>query len=174
MPASKPLALLSKNDRHRTRKEVRAAEEESKIPNVGLSINPPGELNGLKIAQLAWRRLIRLYRSTKGTIITAFDRDVLIEYCRGCQDLAELRMLRKKLFHSNDLPTLLLVDARMDRKATRLDSLRQQLYLTPRSRVGVAPVKKEDDLIEEPPIPEGGYDMQYYLKTGSWREENEK
>jgi phage terminase small subunit len=172
MPASKPLALLSENDRHRTRKEIRAAEENAKNPNVTLPSTPPRALDGLRVAQETWRRLIRLYRSTKGTIITAFDRDVLIEYCRSCQELAELRILRKNLMKGGkDIDLLLQVDARLDRKATRLDGLRSVLYLTPRSRAGVSPVEKEPEDLEEQPIPIGGYDVKTYLKTKSWTEE---
>lgn len=173
MPARKPLALLSENDRHRTRKENRAAEEEARNPNAALPIAPPKALDGYRLGQETWRRLIRLYRSTKGTILTAFDRDVLVEYCRGCQELAELRMLRKKLFQMHDLETLLAVDARLDRKATRLDSLRQALYLTPRSRAGVTPTEKEDEDNKEPPIPEGGYSWNDVVRNMTEREKEE-
>ena len=40
---------------------------------------------------------------------------------------------------------IIVLDARLDGKGKYLHSLEQSLYLTPRSRAGVAPVQKEKE-----------------------------
>jgi phage terminase small subunit len=146
MPARKPVELHV-DDRHKTRRESRERGEDAAMPGKRLSTRPPKELAGLPVAQRCWRYHVRLYSSTKGTILTGFDRDALLEYCRGWADLEELRELRGQA--GGDVELFLRIDARLDRKATRLDTLRQQLYLTPRSRAGVAPVEKQPDQVDE-------------------------
>jgi len=153
MPAKKPVSLHV-DDRHRARREARESGEAAAVPGKTLSTRPPKELDGMPIAQRAWRYHVRLYRGIKGVLLTAFDLHVLVEYCRGWEELESLRELRAKA--GGDVELLLKIDARLDRKATRLDNLRSQLFLTPRSRAGVAPAEKPP---EEPEweVPEGGY-----------------
>jgi phage terminase small subunit len=170
MPARKPLILHSDTDRHTTRHEARAAAEDAVTVRKELPIRPPKELKEYPVAQECWRFHVKLYNSMAGFLATPLDQHILIEYCLGWAYLAELRFIRKLAMDKKMFELYVSVDQRMDRKGARLDTLRQQLYLTPRSRAGVAPVEKEPDEVE-PPIPEGGYDMQYYLKTGKWKEE---
>ena len=169
MPARKPVSLLV-SDRHKTRMAEREKTEAALALEKKLSIRPPVELTGYPIAQGCWKYLIGLYSRLEGVIVTPFDKDILIEYCLGMEYVTELRNLRRIALTSKNYELYIAVDTRVDRKGARLDTLRAQLYLTPRSRAGVAPVEKDPDEVE-PPIPEGGYDMQYYLKTGKWKEE---
>jgi phage terminase small subunit len=115
-----------------------------------LSVKPPAELEGYLIAQSCWKYLIRLYSKLEGIIITPFDKDILIEYCLGMEYVNELRTLRRVALKNKNYELYMGIDTRLDRKGARLDTLRAQLYLTPRSRAGVAPVEKEKE--EEDPM----------------------
>src|SRR5690349_16766754 len=96
MPARKPRAL---NSGHTTKKqnETRDSAEQSMTPETELTIKPPSELNGHKVAGLVWERLIGLYSETEGKIITAFDGDILVKYCLAEEELIELKKLRGDL-----------------------------------------------------------------------------
>jgi len=140
-------------------------------PRTALTKRLPDDLKGHKHASAAWRRLVNLYNGTKGTIVTAFDADLLIKYCLAEEELLELFKLRveiKELWtsHNNFLSKMrpksadlkdyfnalaqanaLLqrfqgMDARMDNKRKMIITMAQSLYLTPRSRAGVAPPEK--------------------------------
>ncbi len=177
MPARKPAAL---HKRHSTKREksARAASESASAPKTQLTTRPPDRLKGHRAAIEVWKRLIGLYAETQGTMITAFDEDVLVKYCLAEEDLQELFLLRaqiKKLWtaHTRLLKTLkptaknlkeyfgalmqanaLLqryqgMDARMDGKRKLVFSLAQSLYLTPRARAGVAPAPKAKEEPED-------------------------
>jgi len=152
-------------------------------PKTVLTLKPPIELKGHKTAAGVWKRLVGLYFETEGTIVTAFDADLLVKYCLAEEELHELETLRasiKKLwlvhlrlltmikpkpdqvkdyFNALAQANALLqrfqgMDARMDGKRKLVFALAQSLYLTPRSRAGVAPTEKEPP---EPDNPMGKF-----------------
>ena len=173
MPARKPSSLTK---RHSTKaeREARTAGESALTPKTLLQKQPPAALTGHKHASALWKELVGLYGETEGTIITAFDKDLLIKYCLAEEELTELFAMRgeiKKLWthHTKILGRMnpkgdelkdyfnalaqanaLLqrfqgMDARLDGKRKLVFSLAQSLYLTPRSRAGVAPPEKEPE-----------------------------
>ena len=144
------------------------------IPKTLLTKKPPEELAGHVYASQTWKRIVGLYFEVKGTIVTAFDRDVLIKYCLAEEEAIELFVVRKQIMSlwethrkwlaklkpkSEDLKTYLDalaqanallqrfqgMDARLDGKRKLVFALSQALYLTPRSRAGVAPEEKEQE-----------------------------
>ena len=170
MPARKGLAL---NKRHATKEERAAREslEATVMPRTRIEVKPPAALKGRKIAAATWTRLINLYNETEGTLITAFDADLLIKYCLAEDELVELGALRAEIkqaweTHSKWLKRVkpsadnlkdylnalaqasaLLqrfqgMDGRMDNKRKMIHDLAKSLYLTPRSRAGAAPEEK--------------------------------
>lgn len=173
MPARKPSSLSTRHDT-KAERGARTDAESALIPKTALTAKLPAELKGHRVAGGVWKRLIGLYLETEGTIITSFDADVLVKYCLAEEELQELAKLRaeiKKIWekHSKILSKMnpktedlkayfnalaqanaLLqrfqgMDARMDGKRKLVFSLAQSLYLTPRSRAGVAPQTKEPD-----------------------------
>ena len=173
MPARKPTSLSTRHDT-KADQAARAAGESSLMPKSALTKKPPSALKGHKQASSLWRELVGLYGETAGTIITAFDKELLVKYCLAEEELTELFALRgeiKKLWtkHAKILANMkpkadnlkdyfnalaqanaLLqrfqgMDARMDGKRKLVFSLAQSLYLTPRSRAGVAPPEKEPE-----------------------------
>lgn len=166
MPAKKTAALLT-SDRHTARMAEREASEAALALKKRLSVKPPMVLDGYPVAQECWKYHIRLYDQLAGVIITPFDRDLLVEYCLGQAYLAELRHLRKLAMEKHRYELYVSVDQRMDRKGARLDTVRQQLYLTPRSRAGVAPIVKEKE--EDDPMDRllDGYSWNEVVKMNS-------
>lgn len=173
MPAKKPRAL-NKRHSTKKEKEARESSESALIPKVALSKEPPIALNGHAHATLMWNRLIDLYYQTDGTIVTAFDESLLEKYCLADEELNELAELREEtlnlwrkhvaILEEMDVDPANLkayfgalsqanalnqryqsMDARMDGKRKYLHTLSQSLYLTPRSRAGVAPTEKEPE-----------------------------
>lgn len=63
------------------------------------------------------------------------------------QILAEQLAVNEKLESILDL--IIKLDARIDRKRSLIHTLRQSLYLTPRSRAGVAPTEREEEEKDE-------------------------
>jgi len=170
MPARKLATLNTSNDAKANR-EQRERAEALMTPKTSLAKKPPSALTGRKQAGAVWRRLVGLYFETEGTIVTAFDEDLLIKYCLAEEELGELYKLRGEILklwikHSKKVLTIepdpkqlnnyynalaqanaLLqrfqgMDARMDGKRKMVFALAQSLYLTPRSRAGVAPPEK--------------------------------
>ena len=170
MPAKKPRALNTRKET-KAQRNARIASEAARTPQTQLSKAPPAELKGHRVARGVWTRLIGLYFETEGVLITAFDADLLTKYCMAEEELAELYKLRgevKDLYvaHSKLLARIrpkpdqlkdyfgalsqanaLLqrfqgLDARMDGKRKMVFTLAQSMYLTPRSRAGVAPQSK--------------------------------
>jgi hypothetical protein len=173
MPAKKPHSLNTRAET-KAQRNARIAAESAASPKTLLSKRPPAIFKDHAQARKTWKRLIDLYAETEGTIITAFDEDLLIKYCLAEEELGELFDLRseiKKLwtahakllakihpkpdqfkdyFNTLSQANALLqrfqgMDARMDGKRKFVFSLSQSLYLTPRSRAGVAPQAKEHD-----------------------------
>lgn len=143
-------------------------------PKTDITIRPPAELNGHKYATGIWKRLLTLYFETEWKIVTAFDADILVKYCLAEEELQELFTLRNEIkglwddhvrllgkmkpkanqlkdyFNALAQANALLqrfqgMDARLDGKRKYIFTLAQSLYLTPRSRAGVAPTEKEPE-----------------------------
>lgn len=179
MPARKPQALSS---RHSTKAEIsaRTESESAFTPRTELALKPPPALTAHKRGQKTWQRLIKLYEQTEGTIATAFDEDLLIQYCLLDEECYTLETIRdatfdeyidlkkqikkkpkademKEHFALLEQKNALLaryqgLDARLDGKRKHLHALQQSLYLTPRSRAGVEPKRKDekpDDPLKE-------------------------
>lgn len=125
-------------------------------------------------AAATWKRIIGLYLEIEGKIVTAFDHDLLIKYClleEEVIELADMRRTIKEDWETNSKAAKKIkpnpdtlkdwvrmwevvnglfqrfqgMDARLDGKRKLLHTLSQSLYLTPRSRAGVAPPEKERD-----------------------------
>ena len=170
MPARKPKSLTNRHDTKEGR-QAREAAENAFMPKTSISKTAPAALKGHAHAAATWRRLVGLYFETEGTIITAFDTDLLIKYCLAEEELMELLKMRseiKKLwtihtkilnamkpkaddlkdyFNALSQANALLqrfqgMDARLDGKRKLVVAIAQSLYLTPRSRAGVAPQEK--------------------------------
>lgn len=173
MPARKPRSLNSGHTTKR-QNSARDSAEQSVTPQTELTIKPPSELTGHKTAGQVWKRLVSLYFETEGKIITAFDGDVLVKYCLAEEELIELKKLRSDLMKLWEFQLKVLrkfrpttetieaysealaqanklmqrfqgMDARLDGKRKMVFAMAQSLYLTPRSRAGVAPTEKEPE-----------------------------
>lgn len=121
-----------------------------------------------------WIRLIKLYQEIEGTIATAFDENMLIKYCLVLEECDWLYSIRSEIEKEYRRSAKLLstvkpkgeqikdylnalvqvnallarlqgFDARLDGKRKLALSLEQSLYLTPRSRAGVAPNEKPNE-----------------------------
>lgn len=177
MPARKPQSLIV---RHETAAERKAREEsEARMkPARQLPVNAPAALKDMKVAAETWRRMMREYNSAEGEIVTRFDLDLLLDYCVLAEQVAELdemrsnirgiyRMLieqnKKFIEDKNPVEAIMMVekiqgamdqivklDGRVDRKRDLMFKMRQHLYLTPRSRAGVAPSQKEREKEVDP------------------------
>lgn len=173
MPARKPASLRKRHDTKEER-SARESAESALTPKTQLSIEPPDDLKGHAHARATWKRIVSLYYETQGTIITAFDTDVLVKYCLAEEELIELFALRKTVAKMWETHTKVLaklkpdnknlksyfgalaaanallqryqgIDARLDGKRKMIFALAQSLYLTPRSRAGVAPAEKPEE-----------------------------
>jgi phage terminase small subunit len=177
MPASK-LQTLNKSHQTKAEKETRESSEAAMTPATQLDLKPPALLQKRKHARATWSRLIGLYQEVDGTIVTAFDADLLTKYCileEEClwlegkraqvdQNANRIDKLLKnkekaKEFDAEGYVAMLQqynalnarvqgLDARLDGKRKLLHDLSKSLYLTPRSRAGVAPTgkpKEEED-----------------------------
>jgi phage terminase small subunit len=173
MPARKPSSLNNSHDSKQNR-GTRDAAESALNPKTLLTIKPPAALTGHKLASDTWQRIVGLYFETKGTIITAFDQALLIKYCLAEEELIELFKMRSEIKKTWEIHLKWLnnfkpkgeeikdylgalqqanallqrfqgMDARLDGKRKLIFALEQSLYLTPRSRAGVAPPEKEPE-----------------------------
>ncbi len=180
MPARKPSSLSTRNDTKADR-TARASAESSLTPRTALTRTLPAILRGRTVAMATWKHAIKLYGEIDGTIATAFDYDLLVMYCTLAEEMHELQGMRKTIkkeweaklkeaskmkpnaetfkdyLHLWDIANALFArfqgfDARLDGKRKLIHTLEQSLYLTPRSRAGVAPPEKEP----EPPKSEMG------------------
>lgn len=169
MPASKPAGLNTRKDTKAARARRKAAES-AVTPKRTLSAHPPAALTGHRPAAALWKEMIALYGELDAQIVSMLDMGLLVDYCLIMEQLAEMDALRvaamkawaraetrarkmlkvasakeayqlqNSLNHAFDEITKL--DARVDIKRKLLLTLRQSLYLTPRSRAGVAPAEK--------------------------------
>lgn len=170
MPARKPNILIVR-DEARITTQARINAESSARPKTVLTAATPAALRGHAKAARTWKRLIGLYLEVDGIIATAFDMDLLIKYCLIEEEVVELAAMRHtiKLEWQNSLKQAKKIkpdadnirdwgrmwevvnalfqrfqgmDARLDGKRKLLLAMSQSLYLTPRSRAGVAPPEK--------------------------------
>jgi phage terminase small subunit len=174
MPARKPSALNKRHDLSED-KAARAAAEGAMTPQTQLRRVPPPVLKNHKTASETWSRIVALYFEIEGSIVTAFDEDTLVKYCLAEEEMLKLQKMcdgieRERVRLQNKLDGIkglssknldvyygLLeqfnalsarfqgMDARLDGKRKLIHALAQSLYLTPRSRAGVAPSEKEPD-----------------------------
>jgi len=173
MSAKKDSSLNKRHDTKADKAKRESAEAAMK-PKTKLPKKPPAALTGHKTASAEWTRLVSLYYETKGEIITAFDEGVLIKYCLAEEELIQLAELRAVIFKTWNIHLKWLnqfkpkgdqikdylgalaqanallqrfqgMDARMDGKRKMIITMAQSLYLTPRSRAGVAPTEKEPE-----------------------------
>lgn len=179
MPARKPQSLIV---RHETAAERKTREEsEARLrPNRALPVSAPAAIRDMKVAAEAWRRVMREYRSLEGEIVTRLDLDLLLDYCVLAEQVHELDAMRatsreiytnlSKLYsqfikNGQETDALMMsskvtgafdaivkLDSRVDRKRDLMFKMRQHLYLTPRSRAGVAPTQKEKEPTEIDPM----------------------
>lgn len=178
MPARKPAALAR---RHSTKEEKSARESAEKAfaTSTQLGKAAPSLLKSHKTATARWKKLISLYSEAEGTIVTAFDEDLLAKYCLLEEETIVLEKLRDVILKDwtaldkqlalirpkgEDMNKYLKLleqknallaryqgfDARLDGKRKLLHALSQSLYLTPRSRAGVAPTEKPAEDSDDP------------------------
>jgi hypothetical protein len=154
-------------------------------PRTQLKLTIPTRLKGHVQASATWKRIVGLYSEIDGVIATSFDEDLLIKYCLLEEEVLELAKMRKTMHEDWDTNRKAAkkmkqnaenfkawiqmwdvvnamfqrfqgMDARLDGKRKLLLALSQSVYLTPRSRAGVAPPEKElekqksamDDLLD--------------------------
>jgi len=171
MPAKKPISITTRHNT-KAEAAAKSAAESALSPQSRLSVAAPARLRGHTKAIGVWKRTIGLYLEIDGEIATAFDQDLLIKYCLLEEEASNLEKMRdqihddwevnqkaaKKIKPSDDnLETWVKMwgvvnamfqrfqgmDARLDGKRKLLLAIAQSLYLTPRSRAGVAPPERE-------------------------------
>ncbi len=178
MPAGKPVGL---HTRHNTKAEIaeRKKAEAALHPDRGLPTTVPAILKKNKVASKTWNRLIREYDRIDADLISRLDIDLMIDYCFVMAQVEELDHMRANahtLWHylceqrakladegnylealalidkiQKAYETILKIDARVDSKRKLTFTLRQSMFMTPRSRTGVAP--KEDPNKRDPVDP---------------------
>ena len=174
MPAKKPSGLIKKHEVKAARK-ARTDGEAALKPRVELTLKAPVRLKGQKDASARWKQMVTLYRGLEAEIISRMDQDMLVDYCILDVQVVEMDKLRtaaiknysiaqkaleamgkrkdidaKVLFKFQDsvnwaMGEITKLDARVDRKRALLHTLRQSLYLTPRSRAQFVPKEKEPE-----------------------------
>lgn len=173
MPAAKPKTISTRHDTTDDRAE-RDARESAVRPKTQLTLAVPASLRGHTAAGATWKRIVGLYKEIDGEIATSFDHDLLVKYCLLEEEVVELAKLRQTVkddWESNQKAAKKIkpnpdtlkdwvamwnvvnalfqrfqgMDARLDGKRKLLLALSQSLYLTPRSRAGVAPPMKEGE-----------------------------
>lgn len=169
---SKPPELLVRHDTKADKAE-RARVEAALRPAGQLPRRPPARLADVKgkdgrvlidhsMARAAWGKLLKIYGELEAVIATKLDIDMLTDYCILSEQAFEMDKVRQQaqaaVVESGDteeaikaLEMVTKVDARVDRKRALLHQFRQSLYLTPRTRAGVAaatrkPPEPEDEL----------------------------
>lgn len=175
MPAKKPTALITRNTSKQVREDRQSAEHSMTPKTALTAVVPVRlRGNKHTVAAATWKRTIGLYLEVEGNLVTAFDYDLLIKYCLLEEEVVELAGMRrtikedwetnskaaKKVKPNTDtlkdwvamwgIVNALFqrfqgMDARLDGKRKLLHTLSQSLYLTPRSRAGVAPAEKDPD-----------------------------
>jgi len=145
----------------KAKKERMTQNENAMLPDTDLPMNAPSFFeNKIIKAETVYKRLMRLYNQLDAIIITALDRDLIVNYCKLIEEDSELILLRRQLLdmyqdnpNSVSLSDILAIDARHDRKVSLINTFAHSLYLTPRARAGVVPdkkiIKKENDPFED-------------------------
>lgn len=181
MPAPKPIDL---HTRHNTKAEIaeRKQAEAALHSERGLSTNVPAQIKKDKVASATWRRLIREYNRLEVELVSRLDIDMLIDYCWVMSQIDELDHMRsnsfevwsflnqqRKKFIDEDchLEALALIkdiqkaygviikiDARLDTKRKLAFSIRQSMFMTPRSRSGVKPSQDPEKTAPIDPLEE--------------------
>ena len=171
MPAKKPSTLTTRHDTKADR-DARESAENAMTPKTQLPTKPPPLLQKHPQARGIWTQLVGLYSEVQGKIVTAFDEHLLAKYClleeecvwlEGKRAAVDKQIVRidkllankekAKQLDSDQYISLLQqynalnarvqgLDARLDGKRKLVHALAQSLYLTPRSRAGVAPPEK--------------------------------
>jgi len=157
MRGGKPIGLKTAQYT-KAKKERMTENENAMLPDTDLPMNAPSFFeNKIIKPETVYKRLMRLYNQLDAIIITALDRDLIVNYCKMIEESSELNILRRQLFdmYSNDpdsvsLSDLLAIDARHDRKVSLINTFAHSLYLTPRARAGVVPDKKEIKIVNDP------------------------
>lgn len=106
MPKRKPQAL-NKRKTSNDERAARASQESMVKPSTELTITPPAELKGKKIACSVWKRVLSLQAETQAAkdgapIITAFDAGVLVRYCKMAEEERTLESKLEKLDRAQD------------------------------------------------------------------------
>jgi len=195
MPARKPAGLRNGAET-KAETAARIANEAALEPERGLSVQAPARLKDHKVAQAAWRRLMRIYGELQATVVTRMDMDLLVDYCILMEQVGELDELRAASFSAwkklderwttieadlagkefltaiaqlqSAFTDVVKLDGRVDRKRAFLLQLRQSLYLTPRARAAAVPTKKEK------PIPPDELEQLLDDVEDSLNDENQK
>jgi hypothetical protein len=180
MPARKPSSLnaMSTTKEERSKRE---SAESAMTPRIALNTALPLRLRGRGHTNgaAAWKQAMKTYASTDSIIATAFDTELLVNYCLAIEEAIELADLRaviilnwkdsekalKKIKKTADnlkewtamqevvngfYMRIQGMDARLDGKKKLILAMQQSLYLTPRSRAGVAPTDKEPEHDDDP------------------------
>lgn len=178
MPAHKPNSLNKRKDSKQDR-AARVDLESMVTPATELTITPPAELKGRKIACSEWVRVLTLQAETQAAkdgspIITAFDERGLIIFCKMVEEERTLETKLSKLDKAQDelyskankikpnkdnfkdfvsmwaqfnglTSNFKGMSARLDAHRSSMHEIAKSMYLTPSSRAGVAPTKKEPE-----------------------------
>jgi len=172
MPAKKPSSLINRHETAAQRRERQRCEAALR-PKSALPISAPARLKEYKVAAATWRACMRIYAELDGEIVTRLDFDHLVDYCMLIEHLSEIDYMRKaaykawlELAEEHDrlvemgevdeavqmavkvvgaFDAITKLDTRAERKRALIKQWRESLYLTPRSRAGVAPARKEPE-----------------------------
>lgn len=180
MPARKPASLNSRNASKEILESRKAAESAMKPKTaLELTLPTRLRGKKHVYAAGVWKWAIGLFLETEGTLATAFDQPLLIKFCLLEEEVIELEEMRRDVkadWESNSKAAKKIkpntdtlkdwvamwrvvnaqfqkfqgIDARLDGKRKLLHTLSQSLYLTPRSRAGVAPEEKETPVDDDP------------------------
>lgn len=179
MPARKPVDL---HKRHNTKAEIaeRKEAEAALHSERGLSLLPPKAIRKDKVAAATWRRLIREYSRLEAELISRLDFDLLVDYCNVMSQIDELDHMRtnsyevwhflndqrKKFIEEKQFiealglvkdiqksyDVIIKIDARLDAKRKLVFSIRQSMFMTPRSRSGVKPSQDPEQTAPNDPF----------------------
>ena len=170
MPARKPKDLNSRAETKAA--STRRADGESAItPRLPFPVAPPPQLTG-DVARRTWIEIVTIYHMLDARIVSLLDIGLLLDYCTASQQLTEIDDLRsvamtnygqaQKILDKAtkekgmdikilanltttvnwSFDNILKLDSRVDNKRKMLHTMRQSLYLTPRSRAGFIPEEK--------------------------------
>ena len=168
MPARKPKDLNTRAETKAARNR-RADGETALTPRKALTSTPPPQLTG-DVARRTWVEIVSIYLMLDARIVSLLDMGLLLDFCEASQQLSEMDAMRTdaitnyhnaqaardKANEATDIKIFAMLtnavnwafdnsvklDARVDQKRKMLHTMRQSLYLTPRSRAGFIPEEK--------------------------------